>query len=148
MSKLTQYVADETKSMAERRANLIRITRLAKLYTRKLRNLGKPVALFPSYGRTSSCLYIYYSRTVNSMKDCTPFLEKVEAALGNPDWTSEDDKHEGTRRYEARIDGPRVSVQVILTAIPNLDSDQCRKVVVGQQTDTITTPVYEIVCKD
>lgn len=136
--------------------------RLLKPITKRLRNMPIGAATITDcrWNHTISHMaYFYLSMRVNSMKDTSSLLAKIDDIPGDAltdtnGWTTTDDKHSGTRSFQRTFMHRSVDVTIILTAIPietSVDgTPRCRKVVVGQETktETNTYPLYEIVCDD
>ena len=129
-------------------ANMIRLFRIFRNPLRKLRSLPYP-GLSIHWWRKNT-LQLDYRLHVISMQETVKYIEKFSLLTPLESIRSEDDSS-GERTFTFTLSrGDDAHLCVVLKAIPQtLDENpeaKCRKVVIGQDTHTYTSPRYAIVC--
>lgn len=88
-------------------------------------------------------VYIWY--VVPAIPRMLPALEFFEE-LFRTEFSSHDYSADGTRRFELTSDEFDVSFLLIVSPDIEAEDATCRKVVVGEDTETVRRPRYEIRC--
>ena len=134
-----------------RQAEIDRITRLHRLFKsplRKLRSLPAPNLSLHWWRKNT--LQLDYRLHVISMDETLKYIEKFLLITPLESIKSEDDSS-GERTFTFTLArGDDAHLVISLKAIPQtIDENpeaKCRKVIIGQDTHTYTSPRYAIVC--
>lgn len=134
-----------------REEEIARMTRLFRTFRnplRKLRALPSP-SLTIHWWRKNT-LQLDYRLHVISMQETVKYIEKFTLLTPLESIKSEDDSS-GERTFTFTLSrGDDAHLFVVLKAIPQTVDEnpeaKCRKVIIGQDTHTYTSPRYAIVC--
>ena len=129
-------------------ARMTRLYRIFRTPLRKLRSLPFP-SLSLHWWR-SNTLGLSYRLHVLSMDETLKYIEKFLLITPLESIKSEDDSS-GERIFTFILSrGDDAHLVVSLKAIPQTDDEnpeaKCRKVIIGQDTHTYTSPRYAIIC--
>lgn len=137
-----------TKIRDEEIARMTRLYRIFRTPLRKLRSLPSP-SLSLHWWRKDT-LELSYRLHVLSMDETLKYIEKFLLITPLESIKSEDDSS-GERTFTFTISrGDDAHLVVSLKAIPQTTDEnpeaKCRKVIIGQDTHTYTSPRYAIIC--
>lgn len=164
---IAKELAEERATMESRLSVHTTARRLAKRVTKRLRNQHINSINFDrqDWGDNGFVCYIFMSKKVVSLKDCSNLLAKIDdlPATAWPSysnlettngWSTTDDKYSGSRQYTRQFLLGEVRYYIQLTAIPLDDREsldgipKCRRVVVGEKETVTKSPIYELVCEE
>lgn len=142
--ELASWHKTEHESEMKRIATARHFSKLIK----RLIPLQEKAAVSFGWLQWSNALHLSICESVGSMIEVLPKLELLDS-LG-AEITSYDSDN-GNRQFSCDIseDGFRLMISFTVTPDNDLqpvDGRKCRKVVIGQNTRTVTTPKYAIVC--
>lgn len=134
-----------------REEEIARMTHLSRVFRtplRKLRALPSPNLSLHWWRKNT--LQLDYRLHVVSMQETVKYIEKFLLITSLESIKSEDDSS-GERTFTFTLSrGDDAHLFVALKAIPQTQEEnpqaKCRKVVIGQDTHTYTSPRYAIVC--
>lgn len=146
MSRISPVPYIQTRD--EEIARMTRLYRVFRTPLRKLRSLPSP-NLSPHWWKKNT-LELSYRLNVISMDETLKYIEKFLLITPLESIKSADDSS-GERTFTFTLSrGDDAHLVVSLRAIPQtIDENpeaKCRKVIIGQDTHTYTSPRYAIVC--
>lgn len=145
MSRITTkaYISTREQEIAQ----MIGYRRLFATELKKLRSLPAP-NIMPHWWLDA--LLVQYEARLLDMKQSERWLTKFSLVVPLERITSEDNSSDGTRLFTGRLKkgGKELFLQLLVRPILEGEDPQanCRKVVIGQDTHTYTSPRYAIVC--
>ena len=140
-------ISPAVKARQDEIAQLVILHRIFRTPLRKLRALPSPNV--HRHWWLAQTLVVDYRLHVLSMQETVRYLEKFALVVPMEEIKSED-SDSGERTFTATLTRGDYRLDLTLTAIPKtLDEApeaKCRKVVVGTDTHTYTSPRYAIIC--
>lgn len=140
-------ISPAVKARQDEIAQLVTLHRIFRTPLRKLRALPSPNVHRHWWRAKTLC--VDYRLHVLSMEETVKFLEKFALVVPMEEIKSED-SDSGERNFSASLSRGDYRLDLTLTAIPKTVDEnpeaKCRKVVIGTDTHTYTSPRYAIVC--
>lgn len=157
MSKISIIAAKEVETLRKNQNMVTRMNRLAKPFTKKLRSLPAPSMVSLPWWETG-ITYTWNLESDRIKTLATKVIEKLSIFTPLENITCEDNSRgEKLIHTTVKIANPyipdefqRIHFSFTLKPLEGTLSAKptCRKVLVGQDTHTITTPRYQLICEE